>query len=160
MTELTKYLMSIGTAPAIIIFAGVLVWIIKIYVNHKLQKERKKWEESLKFISERHIARSRLLEEINGLIHNFDHYVIHVFEGDGGWYKEAIEEKYKEIRELARSKIELVTEFNEFESVIYDFTDRGRRILSGDFEFSQYKESKQQVNLLISKVRETLPGVK
>lgn len=159
MSEVTKYLTNIGATPVVIIFIGIVIWTAQQYVTHKLQKERKKWEEELKFISERHIARNRLLEEINGLIHNFDHYVVHVFEGDGGWYKEAINEKYREIRKLTRDKIELVSDFSDFEEEIYNFTESGRVILDGKFDFNQYKESKLKVNGLISKVRETLPSV-
>jgi len=160
MSEVTKYLTNIGATPVLIIFIGIVIWATQQYVNHRLQKERKRWEEELKFISEQHIARSRLLEEINGLIHNFDHYVVHVFEGDGGWYKEAIDEKYRELRELTRDKIELVSDFSDFEVVIYNFTESGRAILIGKFNFNQYEKSKQQVNTLFSKVRETLPNVK
>lgn len=160
MNEAMKYLNSLGIAPILIIIIGLAIWVAKTYITHKLQKERKLWEEELKFLSERHIARSRLLEELNGLIHEFDHYINHVFEGDGGWYEEAIEEKYKEIRSIARKKIELVSDFPDFEENIYKFTSNGRTILESGFDFTSYNDSKDKLNSFIVKIRETLPRMK
>ena len=178
-----EYLKSIGVKPLIMLVILFFIAVICLYLTYKIDKEKEKYKKeleflaekqkkeleflaekhnkALEFLAERQNKRAELLEELNGHVHNFDHYVDHVFQGDGGWYRTAIDEKYVNIRELSRVKIELIeNDFPEFLDLIYDFTANGRLILDGHFDVNNYKDAKNALNALFSDIRGTLPGMR
>lgn len=113
------------------------------------------------FLAKRLEKRSGALEELNALVHDFDHYVNHVFEGDGGWYKTETEMRFKEIRSKSRKWIEFIEDdFPEFLELIYAYTDEGRQVGSDEFEYQNYKEKKAELENLFKQIRATLPGMR
>jgi vacuolar-type H+-ATPase subunit I/STV1 len=137
------------------------VWATSEYFKYKIEREKEKDKQALEFLAERMKKRSALLDELNGHVHNFDHYVNHVHEGDKGWYETAIDEKFKIIRALSRDKIEVIgDDFPEFLEFIYSFTDEGKSILTQTFNFKRYEASKKALLLLFAHVRATLPGMR
>jgi hypothetical protein len=162
MMEIAEYLRSIGITPLSALMIALSVLATSEYFKYKIDKQKKKCEKALEFLAERLKKRSALLEELNGHVHNFDHYVNHVHEGDAGWYITAVDEKFKIIRTLSREKIEVIgeDEFPEFLPLIYSFTDEGKSILTQQFNLRSYEASKKALLLLFAHVRATLPGMR
>ena len=162
MIEIAEYLRSIGITPLSALMIALSVFITSEYFKYKIDKQKKKDEKVLEILTERLNKRSALLEELNVHVHNFDHYVNHVHEGDTGWYITAIDDKFNIIRTLSRDKIEVIgeDEFPDFLPLIYAFTNEGKSILMQQFNLSRYEKSKKDLLLLFVQVRATLPSMR
>jgi hypothetical protein len=82
MMEIAEYLRSLGITPLSALMIALSVWATSQYFKYKIEREKEKDKQALEFLAERMKKRSALLEELNGHVHNFDHYVNHVHEGD------------------------------------------------------------------------------
>lgn len=161
MIDIADYLTGIGITPIGALLIVLSVWASSQYFKYKIEKIRSEDKQVLDFLQERLKKRADALEELNALIHDFDHYINHVFEGDKGWYETETEVRFKEIRATSRERIEIIEDdFPEFLDLIYDYTDEGRRVGTDKFEYTAYKSKKAELESLFASIRATLPGMR
>ncbi|MEX2594945.1 MAG: hypothetical protein WD426_19425 [Anditalea sp.] len=160
--EIVEYLKEVGITPISAIIIGFSIWITLQIYNFKIDKIKREQAQNLEFIKDRLEKRSALLEELNGLAHEFDHSVNHVFDGNRGHYEIQVENTYKKIRTEARSKIELIeNDFPDFLAKVYQFTNEGKLILEEKkFNWSRYKNAKEELLALFVSIRASLPGMR
>ena len=161
MMEIAEYLKSVGITPISALLIALSVWLTSQYFKYRIEKVRDSDKQTLEFLADRLKKRAGALEELNALVHDFDHYVNHVFEGDKGWYQTETEARFKQIRSKSRGRVEFIEDdFPEFLEVIYAYTDEGKLVGTNQFEYQRYQKQREKLDELFKQVRATLPGMR
>jgi hypothetical protein len=162
MIEMAEYLKSVGITPISILLIALCVWVTSQYfIKYKIPKMRDKDKQILDFLADRLKERASALEELNSLVHEFDHYINHVLEGDKGWYQTETKKRFKQIRSKARERIEFIEDdFPEFLELIYVYTDEEKLVGINQFKYQRYQEIKTELENLFKQIRATLPGMR